>query len=116
MIAFLIGLTFSLTYGNTFSSIYNHDISVSNPVFIETPVTEPEIKLEDWMLELPVINTTYEQEIELEDWMINLDKFYRNSEVSEDQPELEDWMLQNSFDQEDGQKEIIIENWMFYFS
>lgn len=116
MIAFLIGLTLSFTYGNTFSGIYHNEIPVSNPVFYETPVMEPELILEDWMLEILKVNPTYEQEIELEDWMIDMDKFYRSEEIIEVQPELEEWMFKNWFEQENNQPELILEDWMFHFS
>jgi hypothetical protein len=116
MIAFFIGLTFSFAFGNTFSSLYNDDLSVHNPSFIETPVIEPEIILEDWMFEIHIVNPPDEKKIELEDWMIDMDKFYRNDIKSEDQPELEGWMLQDSFNQEKEQEVFILENWMFYFS
>jgi len=115
MIAFLIGLTFSLTYGNTFSHI-NYDVFGVHSVSIENAIMEQELELEDWMLELLIINPPIEQKIELEDWMIDMDEFYNGDQIQEEQPELENWMLKSPFKQESGEQKLTLENWMFCFS
>jgi len=115
MIAFLIGLTFSFTYGNNYTPIYN-DVFDAHNVPTENTIMEPELELEDWMLELLMIYPTTEQELELEEWMINMDEFYNPARTSEEQLELEDWMFEFPIKKEAEEQKPELENWMFYFS
>lgn len=115
MIAFLISLTFSFTYGNNYTPTYN-DIPDAQYVPIENTIIEPEPELEDWMLEFLMIYPATEQELELEEWMINMDEFYNPVQSNDEQLELEDWMFEFQLKKEAEEQKPELENWMFYFS